>query len=43
MRWRECVEKDMKRKGVEKEDAADREKWKCLTRTADPRTVWENS
>ena len=23
MRWRECIAKDMKRKGVEKEDAAD--------------------
>ena len=23
MRWRECIEKDMKRKEVEKEDAAD--------------------
>ena len=26
MRWRECVEIDVKRKGVEKEDAADRGK-----------------
>ena len=35
--WKECILADMKSRGVQKEDALDRTKWKELTHAADPK------
>ena len=37
LRWREVVEKDMNKVGLEMEDASDRGKWRARIRVADPK------
>ena len=36
LRWRECVDRDLRDLGVNPDDALDRSRWKELTGKADP-------
>ncbi|MEL6606600.1 MAG: hypothetical protein AAFP20_25775 [Cyanobacteria bacterium J06614_10] len=41
IRWSDVVKRDMNSVGVQSEDAVDRNKWKRMTRAADPTIVWD--
>ena len=41
IRWGDVVKRDMNKVGVQDNDAMDRERWKRMTRAADPAIVWD--
>ena len=41
IRWRDVVERDMTRFGLEQEEAFDRNLWRRKTRAADPMGRWD--
>ena len=41
IRWSDVVSRDMNKAGVQDDDAMDRNRWKRMTRAADPAIVWE--
>ena len=41
LRWTDVTRNDMIKLGVQEEDAMDRNRWKKITRAADPAILWD--